>query len=45
MVDPRTRTVEIVAAIPNADLSLRPGLLAEVAFHENDGVQAQGGNP
>jgi RND family efflux transporter MFP subunit len=43
-VDSRTRTVEIVASIPNSDLSLRPGLLAEVGFHEN-AVQAQGGQP
>ncbi len=31
-VDPRTRTVEIVADIDNADRSLRPGMLAEVSF-------------
>jgi RND family efflux transporter MFP subunit len=39
-----TRTVEIVATIANNDLSLRPGLLAEVGFHEN-AAQAQGGQP
>lgn len=29
-IDPRTRTVEFVAALPNADGALKPGLLAEV---------------
>ena len=29
-VDPRSRTVELVAILPNEDGSLRPGLLAEV---------------
>jgi RND family efflux transporter MFP subunit len=31
-VDPRTRTVEIVAEIDNADGALKPGLLAEVGL-------------
>jgi RND family efflux transporter MFP subunit len=29
-VDPRTRTIEVIAELPNADLALKPGLLAEV---------------
>ncbi|MBI2375173.1 MAG: efflux RND transporter periplasmic adaptor subunit [Deltaproteobacteria bacterium] len=29
-VDARTRTVELIAELPNADLALRPGLLAEI---------------
>lgn len=31
-VDPRTRTVELVAELENSDLQLRPGLLADVRF-------------
>ncbi len=31
-VDPRTRTVEVVAEIPNQDGALMPGMLAEVTF-------------
>jgi RND family efflux transporter MFP subunit len=33
-IDPRTRTVEVVAEIPNADGALRSGLLAEVEMGE-----------
>jgi multidrug efflux pump subunit AcrA (membrane-fusion protein) len=29
-IDPRTRTIEVVAELPNPDLALKPGLLAEV---------------
>jgi multidrug efflux pump subunit AcrA (membrane-fusion protein) len=29
-VDPRTRTIEIVATLDNADGKLKPGMLAEV---------------
>lgn len=42
-IDPRTRTIEVVAELPNGDLSLRPGMLAEVELHE--AAQAQGGQP
>lgn len=40
-VDPRTRTVEIVAEIPNSDLALRPGLLAEVSFGAAQAAEAK----
>lgn len=33
-VDPRTRTVGVVAELPNADLFLKPGLLASVKLGE-----------
>jgi len=36
-VDVRTRTIEIVAEIPNADNSLKAGMLAEVAYAGTDG--------
>jgi RND family efflux transporter MFP subunit len=36
-VDARTRTVEVVAEIPNPDGALRSGLLAEVALGEDKG--------
>ena len=36
-VDPRTRTIEVVAMIDNADGKLRSGMLAEVSF---DGAKA-----
>lgn len=42
-IDPRTRTIEVIAEIPNPDLALRPGMLAEVELHEAE--QAQGGQP
>jgi multidrug efflux pump subunit AcrA (membrane-fusion protein) len=29
-VDARTRTIEVVAELPNTDQSLKPGLLAEI---------------
>jgi RND family efflux transporter MFP subunit len=29
-IDPRTRTIEVVAELPNPNLALKPGLLAEV---------------
>jgi RND family efflux transporter MFP subunit len=39
-VDAHTRTVEIVAELPNADLALRPGLLAEVEIGAQKEVNA-----
>lgn len=44
-VDPRTRTVELVAEIPNPDFSLRPGLLAEVQIGGIEEATAAGGAP
>lgn len=41
-VDIRTRTIEVVAEIPNNDLSLKPGLLAEIAL---DSVAAHNAAP
>jgi len=35
-VDPRTRTLEVVAMIDNADRALRPGLLVEIDYGSNN---------
>lgn len=47
-VDPRTRTIEVVALVDNADGKLRSGMLAEVSFGDTgaDGAAAAaGGKP
>lgn len=40
-VDPRTRTIEIVARIPNPDHRLKAGMLAEVAYSETAAAPAE----
>jgi RND family efflux transporter MFP subunit len=45
-VDARTRTVEVIAEIPNADRSLKSGLLASVQLgHADGGGAAEAGRP
>lgn len=43
-VDPRTRTLEVVAMIDNADGALRPGLLVEIDYR-NSTTAGSGSNP
>jgi RND family efflux transporter MFP subunit len=44
-VDPRTRTVEVVADLPNPDGALKSGLLAEVELGANERAEAPADAP
>jgi RND family efflux transporter MFP subunit len=45
MVDPRTRTVEVVADLPNPDGALKSGLLAEVELGTSERAEAPPAEP
>jgi RND family efflux transporter MFP subunit len=44
-VDPRTRTVELVAAVDNPDRTLKPGMLAEIEFDGEAPAGPEGVSP